>query len=210
MLKLGIKKPKQDRSKSTVEAILVAVTQIMDKDGPMGLTTNKIAEKAGVSVGSLYQYFKNKESIFEAILLRMTEENLASLEKNLSQKPDGVGIRDIIRLVVMSHFENIQKMGKLTSVLFEYAPQVLSPLHFKKADERIVRFLLEKVEEYKIELRPKNKTHAFFICSQAVRGVIFMSYLQRSPEERPMIMEELVDMLASYLEVPNRYTVVCR
>ena len=157
MLKLVIKKPKQERSKSTVEAILEAVTQIMDKDGPMGLTTNKIAEKAGVSVGSLYQYFKNKESIFEAILLRMTEENLESLEKNLSQRPQSVGIGEIIRLVVMSHFDNIQKMGRLTSVLFEYAPQVLSPNHFKKADERIVRFLLEKVEEYKLELKPKSK-----------------------------------------------------
>lgn len=204
MLKLGIKKPKQERSKGTVEAILEAVTQIMDKDGPMSLTTNKIAEKAGVSVGSLYQYFKNKESIFEAILLRMTEENLESLEKNLSQSPQSVGIREIIRLVVMSHFDNIQKMGRLTSVLFEYASQVLSPHHFKKADERIVRFLLEKVDEYKLELKPKNKSHAFFICSQAVRGVIFMSYVQRPPEERPLIMEELIDMLTSYLEVPNR------
>jgi AcrR family transcriptional regulator len=204
MLKLGIKKPKQDRSKSTVEAILEAVTQIMDKDGPMSLTTNKIAEKAGVSVGSLYQYFKNKESIFEAILLRMTEENLASLQSNLSKRPESVGIPDIIRLVVMSHFENIQKMGKLTSVLFEYAPQVLSPNHFKKADERIVRFLLEKVEEYKLEIRPQNKAHAFFICSQAVRGVIFMSYIQKTPEERPLIMEELIDMLTSYLEIPKR------
>jgi AcrR family transcriptional regulator len=204
MLKLGIKKPKQERSKSTVEAILEAVTQIMDKDGAMGLTTNKIAEKAGVSVGSLYQYFKNKESIFEAILLRMTEENLASLQTNLSQRPESIGIRDIIRMVVMSHFENIQKMGKLTSVLFEYAPQVLSPNHFKKADDRIVRFLLEKVDEYHLEIKPQNKTHAFFICSQAVRGVIFMSYIQRQPEERPLIMEELIDMLSSYLEIPNR------
>jgi AcrR family transcriptional regulator len=204
MLKLGIKKPKQERSKGTVEAILEAVTQIMDKDGPMALTTNKIAEKAGVSVGSLYQYFKNKESIFEAILLRMTEENLESLEKNLSQRPQSVGIREIIRLVVMSHFDNIQKMGRLTSVLFEYAPQVLSPNHFKKADERIVRFLLDKVDEYKLELKPKNKGHAFFICSQAVRSVIFMSYVQRPPEEHPLIMEELIDMLTSYLEVPNR------
>ncbi len=203
MLKLGIKRPKQDRSKSTVDAILEAVTHIMDKDGPMSLTTNKIAEKAGVSVGSLYQYFKNKESIFEAILLRMTEQNLASLEQQLSQKPDEVSIRSIIQIVVQSHFDNIQKMGKLSSVLFEYAPQVLSPNHFKKSDERVIKFLMDKTEEYKIDLRPENRANAFFICSQAVRGVIFMTVISRPHEERQDLINELIEMLSIYLEKPN-------
>lgn len=200
MLKLGIKKPKQDRSKGTVDAILEAVTHIMDKDGPLNLTTNKIAEKAGVSVGSLYQYFKNKESIFEAILLRMTEQNLASMENQISQRPENFNIRSIIKLVVQAHFDNIQKMGKLSSVLFEYAPQILSPNHFRKADERIIKFLMDKTTEYKIELRPENKENAFFICSQAVRGVIFMTVLSRPIEERQVLIDELIDMLSIYLE----------
>jgi AcrR family transcriptional regulator len=202
MLKLGIKKPKQDRSKSTVDAIMEAVTHIMDKDGPMSLTTNKIAEKAGVSVGSLYQYFKNKESIFEAILLRMTEQNIASFEENISKKTEEVKIGNIIRIIVQAHFDNIQKMGKLSSVLFEYAPQVLSPNHFKKADERIIKFLMDKTAEFKIEIRPANRENAFFICSQAVRGVLFMTVLSRPSEERQALIDELVDMLTIYLEKP--------
>jgi AcrR family transcriptional regulator len=200
MLKLGIKKPKQDRSKSTVDAILEAVTHIMDKDGPMSLTTNKIAEKAGVSVGSLYQYFKNKESIFEAILLRMTEQNIASFEENISLKSEEIKIGSIIRIIVQAHFDNIQKMGKLSSVLFEYAPQVLSPNHFKKADERIIKFLMDKTDEFKIEIRPHNRANAFFICSQAVRGVLFMTVISRPTEERQVLIDELVDMLTIYLE----------
>lgn len=203
MLKSGIKKPKQERSQSTVNAILEAVTHVMDRDGALGLTTNKIAEKAGVSVGSLYQYFKNKESIFEALLLRMTESNLALFEKNLSDLETEVNIRTIVAMVVRGHFENIQKMGKLTSVLFEYAPQILSAAHFKKADERIIQFLMEKITLYKIELRRENREQAFFVCSQAVRGVIFMSFLQKQEEERELIMQELIDMLSTYLEKPK-------
>lgn len=199
MLKLGIKRPKQERSKTTVEAILEAVTHIMDKDGPVGLTTNKIAEVAGVSVGSLYQYFKNKESIFEAILLRMTEQNLATFERLLSESKQEKTIDQIIRLIVESHFESIQKMGKLPSLLFQYAPQVLSPSHFRKSDERIVSFLLEKIEESGIAIGPQNKKEAFFICSQAVRSVIFMSFLHKIPEEREIIKEELINMLTRYL-----------
>jgi hypothetical protein len=57
----------------------------------------------------------------------------------------------------MSHFDNIQKMGRLNSVIFEYAPQVFSPNFFIKADKRIVRFLLYKVDEYKLELKLKTK-----------------------------------------------------
>ena len=67
MLKRGIKRPQQDRSQSTVDAILEAVTHIIDKDGPSGLNTNKIAEKAGVSVGSRNSTLK----ITRALLRRL-------------------------------------------------------------------------------------------------------------------------------------------
>jgi AcrR family transcriptional regulator len=173
----------------------------MDAEGALGLTTNKIAERAGVSVGSLYQYFKNKESIFETILLRMTEENLKSLENTLGNLPDGYGVRTVIELVVRSHYANIKKLGKLSSVLFELAPQILRVNHFKKADERIIRFLLQQLETGKIDLRPKNREAAFFVCSQTVRGVFFMAFLQKDEADRDLIIEELIEMLVRYLEV---------
>ena len=205
MLKLGRKHPKQGRSKVTVDAIFGAVTHILSKDGPVGLTTNKIAEVAGVSVGSLYQYFKNKESIFEAILLKFTEDNLNTFEKILKDmKKDEVEIRDVITLIVNSHFETILKMEKVASVLFQYAPQIIPHTHFKKSDERIIKFLMEETEKHHISVRPVNKEQAFFVCVQAVRSVLFMSFLNRKAEERKMIMEELIDMLSTYLEPIKR------
>jgi AcrR family transcriptional regulator len=202
-MKLGSKKPKQSRSQGTVEAILQSVRVIMDADGPLSLTTNKIAEKAGVSVGSLYQYFKNKESIFETILLRMTEDNLRSLETTLSTGTRDREIRTVVEMVVHGHYDNIKKLGKLSSVLFELAPQILSVNHFKKADEQIVRFLLNRLEVDQIRIRPKNREAAFFICSQTVRGVLFMAFLQKSEPERDLIIEELIDLLVRYLEDPH-------
>ena len=202
-MKLGSKKPKQPRSQGTVEAILQSVRVIMDADGPLSLTTNKIAEKAGVSVGSLYQYFKNKESIFETILLRMTEDNLRSLETTLSTGTRDREIRTVVEMVVHGHYDNIKKLGKLSSVLFELAPQILSVNHFKKADEQIVRFLLNRLEVDQIRIRPKNREAAFFICSQTVRGVLFMAFLQKSEPERDLIIEELIDLLVRYLEDPH-------
>ena len=61
------KLPQQDRYFRTVEAILTATAHILTKKGYASLSTNRIAERAGVSIGSLYQYFPNKEAIIKAL-----------------------------------------------------------------------------------------------------------------------------------------------
>ncbi|HEY4013002.1 MAG TPA: TetR/AcrR family transcriptional regulator [Polyangiaceae bacterium] len=65
--------PTQRRSKQTVEAVLDAVVRVIQRDGVDGVTTNRIAEVAGVSVGSIYQYFPDKRAIFTALHVRHVE-----------------------------------------------------------------------------------------------------------------------------------------
>ncbi len=66
------KKPRQQRSRATWDAILEAAAQLFGEQGYTGTTTNKVAERAGVSIGSLYQYFPNKE----ALLLALSEQHM--------------------------------------------------------------------------------------------------------------------------------------
>jgi len=73
------KEPRQGRAKATVEAILEAVSRLTDEHGLEAWTTNQVAELAGVSVGSLYQYFPNKESLLTAWLVQRREERLSAL-----------------------------------------------------------------------------------------------------------------------------------
>jgi len=200
MLKLGRKDPKQGRSKETVDAIFGAVTHILNKDGADHLTTNKIAEVAGVSVGSLYQYFKNKESIYEGILLRLINEGLERLERILTEQKTDVVIRDIIGLIVRTQFDSFQKMDKVSTLLLEYAPKVLPASHFIKTDERIISFLVEQVKKHNVKIGPKNQEAAFFVCSQAVRGTMLMTFVSKKTDEREVIINELIDMLTTYLE----------
>ncbi len=63
-------KPSQDRSTDTVEVILEATTQVLDSPRDAPVTTNHIAQHAGVSIGSLYRYFKNKQGILALIVQR--------------------------------------------------------------------------------------------------------------------------------------------
>ena len=77
------RRPSQDRSKDTVEAILQGAVQVLLNEGYAALTTNRIAERAGVSVGSLYQYFANKQAIIEELCRRQIDEARQLFERNL-------------------------------------------------------------------------------------------------------------------------------
>ena len=70
------KLPQQDRSRVTVQAILEATTHILTEEGYEKANTNRIAERAGVSIGSLYQYFPNKESLLTALIEQHVNEML--------------------------------------------------------------------------------------------------------------------------------------
>jgi AcrR family transcriptional regulator len=64
------RKPRQARSRATVETIVEAAAQILERQGPGGLTTNGVAERAGVSIGSVYQYFPDKQALLLAAARR--------------------------------------------------------------------------------------------------------------------------------------------
>ncbi len=90
------RKPQQARAREKVELILEAAIRLLEKGGVSALTTNAIAETAGVSIGTLYQYFSNKEAILDGLADReisamaarirkvMTDASLATPEKRVS------------------------------------------------------------------------------------------------------------------------------
>ncbi|MEI9982422.1 MAG: TetR/AcrR family transcriptional regulator [Aliidongia sp.] len=83
------KLPRQTRSAETVGVILEAAARILERDGFAGFTTNAVAERAGVSIGSLYQYFPGKEALTGALLRRessvLLDEAAASLHGTSGQ-----------------------------------------------------------------------------------------------------------------------------
>lgn len=73
------KRPLQDRSAATVDIIVEAAIRILERDGWPALTTTRVARRAGVSVGSLYQYFPNRESIVVELVRRRTRALLEAV-----------------------------------------------------------------------------------------------------------------------------------
>lgn len=95
--------PAQARSKATVEAILEAAARIIRREGEAALTTNRIAEVAGVGVGSLYGYFPDKEAIQLALARRMLAEGGARVLATMEGKRGMAAIRALVRAVLELH-----------------------------------------------------------------------------------------------------------
>ncbi|WP_329741446.1 TetR/AcrR family transcriptional regulator [Dyella sp. A6] len=99
------KKASQERSIMTVDAIVEAAARILETRGAEGYTTNVIAERAGVSVGSLYQYFPNKDSITNALIERETTILIGRVRSAAGESDARLALSVMIRLAVAHQFE---------------------------------------------------------------------------------------------------------
>jgi AcrR family transcriptional regulator len=94
------KSPSQKRSTETVEAVLEAAARILERTGLAGYNTNAIAARAGVSIGSLYQYFPGKDAVTVALIERETATLLAEITGTALADDDEAGIHQLIQAAV--------------------------------------------------------------------------------------------------------------
>jgi AcrR family transcriptional regulator len=103
------KAPKQARSQATVQAILTAGARVLAQESLAGFNTNRIAEVAGVSVGSLYQYFPNKAALAVALIDQERERLAVALEAavaSVSDVPLLEGLSRLARLAIEQQFQD--------------------------------------------------------------------------------------------------------
>lgn len=112
------KNPSQDRAKRTVDAILQATAHILREEGADGLSTNKVAKRAGVSIGSLYQYFPNKTSLILALATEHSGEQVrqvAGFIGSLGTATVAEAARKFVDATVTVHRQDPQLHLALTS-----------------------------------------------------------------------------------------------
>jgi AcrR family transcriptional regulator len=91
--------PSQARSTETVALILEAAAQILERDGLAGFTTNALAERAGVSIGTVYQYFGDKNAVLLALAEQQMKSSLDAVRRALAP-PAGLAVEERVRAVV--------------------------------------------------------------------------------------------------------------
>jgi AcrR family transcriptional regulator len=191
------KRPKQARSQVTVQAILTATTHILTEDGYDQLTTNRVAERAGVSIGSLYQYFPNKEALIFALAEYHANEMVQLVQHHL----EGLGdrsilevLRQIIKAAMAAHAVN----PRLHRVLHEQIPhsEVMQRLDEAKMENMLRSFLEQRCDQ----LQPQNLDLTAFMLERTIRAVIHGGMIDR-PEllKTGELEQELMAMLTAYL-----------
>jgi AcrR family transcriptional regulator len=193
------KLPKQDRSKVTVEAILEATTHILVEEGYDKANTNRIAERAGISIGSLYQYFPNKESLMTALMEQHAQEMAELVGEKLDrlfESPLEIVIPEIIIAVVAAHAIN----PRLHQVLSEEIPRSERSPQMHKANERITELLRAYLERWRDRIQPQNIDLAVFILSRTVDSLCHAAVIEYpNLISNNQFEQEVSNLLLAYL-----------
>ena len=123
------REPRQGRSRQTVHAVLGAVPRVIRREGVDAVTTNRIAEAAGVSIGSLYQYFPNKKAIFGALHERHVEDVRGVIERTMADPSRSLD--EFTRRLVEGLAELHAAEPELHELVSEQVPE--GPLGFRRA-----------------------------------------------------------------------------
>ena len=174
--------PTQERAQRTIEAIFEATAQIVESEGEAGLTTNKVARKAGFSIGTLYQYFPSKEAIVLAMSQRERERFMgamqAALDQAVREKRDARdAIREVVRLLIASFAQGPRLRRAMVRMVWRmdhYEPITQS---MREAAERQAMALAGLNDP---RLRAPNPA-MMFVVTRAVMGAIRNASLEDSP-----------------------------
>jgi AcrR family transcriptional regulator len=182
--------PKQARSQATVDAILEATFHILETQGQAKLTTNLISERAGVSIGTLYQYFSDRDAILAAMGQRQAESIREEITRIMIESPEG-GARPVIQALMNGIQGSVETRIVLGDALIRArGEQVISDHH---------NAFLESIKERE-ELSFPFGREAAFVLTHTV--VCLLRAAAAEPElalEAGPLEDELVLLIESYL-----------
>ena len=192
------KTPVQARSAVTVEAICEATIQVLLTHGADRLTTTRVAERAGVSVGTLYQYFPNKRSllfaVFEDHLDKVARAVVVACE-DAQHKP----VSEMIRQVVEAYVDAKMQRADISVALYKVAPDVGGPALVKQTGHRL-RKAIESLLLTTPDLKLSPDRFAIEMMLSAMSGVIRWALeAGASPAMFRKVQEHLVLLCQSYM-----------
>lgn len=174
--------PSQARAEQTVRVIFEATAQVLEEHGEAALTTNRIAQRAGVSIGTLYQYFDSKESIVLAMLTREREQVIATLNQLLANV-DSVDIdprmvlRAFIRRYVEAFGTGAPGRRALIRLAWKLDSQQIIVQSLREASDRIGLHL----ERMKHPLLRAPSPAMAFVLTRLLAGAVRSASLEDSP-----------------------------
>jgi AcrR family transcriptional regulator len=186
------KNASQERSRATVDALVEATARILVREGFDKASTNRIAEVAGVSVGSLYQYFPCKEALVAAVIVRHRHEIMRTVRGELADamnQPVEQAVRTLVAVAVKAHRVN----PRLHRVLAEQIPRVGKLENVETFDRDNFALFRNYLENHRNELRVDDLELASFVCVTSIEALTHNAVLHHSKALSDDAMESLVE-----------------
>jgi AcrR family transcriptional regulator len=199
------KTPSQTRALRTVDTLFEATARILASEGEAGFTTNRVAERAGFSIGTLYQYFPSKEAIIVAMVRRQRERVMRELDAVLERAARGeCSAEEALRVYIR---RLIDAFGR-----GERVPRLLARLGWQlDAPALIVRAMDEGAEAIRLALRrlddpalPVPDDPTLYALSRAVMGAVRSAAVEDSAMiDDPRFEDALVRMVWGVVHRPG-------
>jgi AcrR family transcriptional regulator len=195
----------QERSRATVQALLDATARVLTKEGYDRASTNRIAATAGVSVGSLYQYFPNKEALVAALVARHNREMLDLLREALKEVASldlATAIAKLVRAAVDAHRVD----PALHRVFDEQVPRMGQLAKIEALQGETFRLVRSYLEGRRNEIAVRDLDAATSILVTTVEALTHQFVIHK-PEpregERERFIDEVTRLVVGYL-MPGR------
>lgn len=192
------KTARQARARDTVLGILQASAEIVVRHGFERFTTNRIAERAGVSVGSLYQYFPSKEAIFQSLvehtMNRAVDGFIAEID---AIDPEATTLESAIARIVDKVLDVQVHHGGVYSQILS---STLSMKHFefvRKNDARVIPALTKKLRAYDVEVDDEELERGVKVALYALKGVQIGTVFGAVDPACPAVRARLVRVLTA-------------
>lgn len=196
------KSASQERSRLTVDTLLEATTRVLVKEGYDRASTNKIAAVAGVSIGSLYQYFPSKEALVAAVSERHSHEVLQLIRNALvkvAARPIEVAAREFVSVAIDAHRVN----PRLHRVLAEQVPRIGRLENVEAINQEVFAHIRGYLDAHRDEIGIADLDVAAFICVTAVDALTHAAVLRRpdilTDEKAEKFVDEVADLVVRYL-----------
>jgi len=185
----------QRRSRATVDALIEATARILVREGFDKASTNRIAEAAGVSVGSLYQYYPSKEALVVAVIERHNRQIMTVVREALAEaagQPIEQGVRTLVAAAINAHRVD----PALHRVLAEQIPRTGALETVEAYNREAYELLRTYLEAHRGEFRAVDMELAAFVCATSIEALTHTAVLHRSDFLSDEAAETLVDEAA--------------
>ncbi len=193
------KAPRQRRSTAMVALILQAAARVLERESLSGFNTNRVAEVAGISVGSLYQYFPNKDALVAALIARDQEVRAEALEAvfaELANRPFGEALRLLAQYAVRQQYAR-----PLLAAALDHEERRLpvGPV-LRAAEARILHSVATWLETHRNCFMVPLPAEAAQDCMTITRAMVEAD-IDRAPVPAANLEQRLVRALAGYLSI---------